>query len=353
MGPVARGSSVSLNVLSIDGSAGEGGGQILRTALGLSLVTGRAFCMTNIRAQRKRPGLQAQHLAAVNAAATVGQATVEGAAHGSSDLTFVPGKVVPGDYHFSTGTAGSTTLVLQTVLPALMMAQGRSNLVVDGGTHNPLAPPYEFLDRTFLPLLARIGPHVSLRLDRHGFYPAGGGRIHALIKPSARLERIHLDERGAPQRCRAHAVIAHLPRDIAERELGVLKNRLGLGASYLRVEEVLSDGPGNVLMVEAGWTHASEIFTGYGDRGLKAEVIASRLAKEVKGYLAANVPVGEYLADQLLLPMALAGGGSFVTLPLSSHATTNIEVIRMFLPVDITVKPLREAAVRVEVRKKV
>jgi RNA 3'-terminal phosphate cyclase (ATP) len=336
-------------MLTIDGSIGEGGGQILRTALSLSLVTRQAVRLFNIRAARQKPGLQAQHLAAVKAAAAIGQAELDGAVAGSRELTFQPQGIVPGEHAFAVGTAGSATLVLQTVLPALMTAERPSALVLEGGTHNPLAPPFEFLARAFLPLVHRMGPNVRLKLDRHGFYPAGGGKVRATIEPAAKLGRIDLPERGAVLGCRATAVVANLPRHVAERELKVLKRELSLEADDLRIEEAKSHGPGNVALVEVETAHLTEVFAGFGQVGVRAEAVAHGLAKEVQRYLEAEVPVGEHLADQLLLPLALAGGGSFVTPPLTSHALTNIEVLKNFLPVEVKVEPLTERAVRLEV----
>lgn len=182
-------------MIIIDGSIGEGGGQILRTALALSMVTGQPFRIENIRAGREKPGLLRQHLTAVNAAATICTATVDGAAIGSRELTFTPEKAKPGEYTFSIGSAGSTTLVLQTVLPALLTADGPSSLTLEGGTHNPHAPPIDFLERTFLPLINRMGPTVTVTLERAGFYPAGGGRVVVKIQPAAKLSSVHLPVR--------------------------------------------------------------------------------------------------------------------------------------------------------------
>lgn len=338
-------------MLTIDGSLGEGGGQILRTALSLSLVTGQPFRIHHLRAGRPKPGLQAQHLVAVQAAATVGQAEVEGAVKGALELEFRPRAVTPGEYHFSVGTAGSTTLVLQTLLPALMTASAASALVLEGGTHNPLAPPFEFLARTYLPLIHRLGPKVRVKLDRHGFYPAGGGKLRVSIEPARPLNRLDLVERGSTVRLSATALVANLPVHVAERELKVLKRELELDAEALRIEEVKSHGPGNAVFVQVESAQVVEVFTGFGAPGVRAEAVAHQLAKEVKRYLEAEVPVGEHLADQLLLPLALAGGGSFVTLPLSSHALTNIEVLKLFLPVEVKVEPVTETAVKVCIQR--
>src|SRR5262245_55571056 len=183
-------------MITIDGSFGEGGGQILRTSLALSLVTGKPFRIENIRAGRKNPGLLRQHLTAVNAAASIGQAEITGASIGSTLLTIAPSKITHGNYHFAVGTAGSSTLVLQTVLPALLIADGPTRLTIEGGTHNPFAPPFDFLARAFLPLLTRMGVNVNANLDRYGFYPAGGGRIEITISPTGKLLPLVLESRG-------------------------------------------------------------------------------------------------------------------------------------------------------------
>src|SRR5215210_615466 len=206
-------------MLELDGSQGEGGGQILRSSLALSMVTGTAVRIRNVRARRSKPGLMRQHLVAVQAAARIGGAQVTGAEIGSSMLTFIPGEVKPGEHVLSVGSAGSTTLVLQTVLPALLCAAEPSLLVLEGGTHNPLAPPFEFLDRAYLPLLNRMGPRVQAELERPGFYPAGGGRIVVSIEPAARLSGFELLERGEVRQRTATAIVSRLPRHIAEREL--------------------------------------------------------------------------------------------------------------------------------------
>lgn len=337
-------------MLELDGSAGEGGGQILRTALGLSLVTGTPFRIDRIRAGRDRPGLQRQHLTAVQAAAEIGRADVRGAAMGSSVVTFKPGKVSPGSHTFSVGTAGSATLVLQTVLPALLGAGGPTTLTFEGGTHNPWAPPYDFLERAFLPLLGRMGARVTPKLERRGFYPAGGGRIRVSIEPCATLSRLELLERGAVRCRRALAIVSALPVSIAHRELKVVETALSIGRDHLKtVEEARPVGPGNAVIVDVESEHVTEVFSAIGEKRVSAETVAGRACDEVRRYLDAGVPVGEHLADQLLIPMALAGGGSFVTTPLSPHAVTNIGVIEQFLSRKFAVDRSDETRHRVDV----
>jgi RNA 3'-terminal phosphate cyclase (ATP) len=323
-------------MIVIDGSEGEGGGQVLRTALSLSLITGRPFRIENIRANRPRPGLMRQHVTAVEAACAVGGAECEELAVGASALAFTPGRVTAGEHHFAVGTAGSTGLVLQTVLPALMLADSPSRLVLEGGTHNAHAPPFDFIDRVFLPLLRRLGPAVDARLIRHGFYPAGGGRIEVDVSPVKTLAPLDLVERGALRRVEARALVAALPGEIAVRELAEVGKVLGWPDEARRIEQ-LSDkvGPGNVLILEAGFEGTREIVSGFGQLGVSAEAVAGKAAKRMRGFLGSNAAVGVHLADQLLLPLALAGGGRFTTVKPSQHSRTGAEVIRRFLDIDI------------------
>lgn len=338
-------------MITIDGSQGEGGGQILRSSLALALVTGQPFKITRIRAGRKKPGLMRQHLTAVNAAAQVGQARVRGAGLGSTELTFEPGDVRPGEYHFAVGTAGSATLVLQTVLPPLLTAPGPSRLTLEGGTHNTHAPPFDFLAKTFAPVLNRLGPRLEVTLHRPGFYPVGGGKLVATIEPPGAWRRLELLKRGPLQGRCGRALVARLPAKIAERELRVIEQRLGWTREELRVEEVEgSRGPGNVVMIEIEHTHITEVLTAFGARGVRAEAVAQDAVEQARRYLDSDAPVGEHLADQLLIPVALAGGGVYRALELTPHTTTNVEVMRRFLDVRITVQREDEAGwlVRVE-----
>ena len=233
-------------MLTIDGSQGEGGGQVLRSALALSLVTGRPFAIENIRAGRKKPGLLRQHLTAVLAAAEVGRAEVEGATMGSRHLVFRPSGVRSGNYAFRVGTAGSATLVLQTVLPALLLAEGESNLTLEGGTHNPFAPPVDFLVNAYLPLVNRLGPRVEVRLIRPGFYPAGGGEFTVRVQPARQLGRLALVDRGQIVARRVRVLLGHLPRHIAERETPGRPTHAAPGdwcLSWHRRGHVPHDGP--------------------------------------------------------------------------------------------------------------
>jgi RNA 3'-terminal phosphate cyclase (ATP) len=321
-------------VIAIDGDQGEGGGQVLRTSLALAAHTGQAFHATDIRARRSRPGLLRQHLTAVKAAAEICDAEVVGAELGSRELLFQPRAVRPGEYTFAVGTAGSATLVLQTVLPALMLADAPSVLTLRGGTHNPKAPPWHFLATVFLPLVERMGPSLPTRLRSWGFYPAGGGDFTIEVHPVARLAPLELRERGAFRQVTATAAVSALPRAIAERELAVIGRLLELDRRQMRVIEVeRSPGPGNCCWITAEAEGITELATAFGEKRLSSETVAETCAREHLAWRTAGAPVGEHLADQLLVPLALAGAGRFRTGELSQHTTTNMEVIRQFLPV--------------------
>lgn len=362
--------TVSEASIHIDGSQGEGGGQIVRSSLALSMVTGKPVSIERVRAGREKPGLMRQHLTAVRAAKEISSATVSGDTIGSSTLTFHPGNVVPGEYHFAVGTAGSATLVLQTVLPPLLIAAGPSRLVLEGGTHNPWAPPWDFLQQSYLPLINRMGPKVTATLERPGFFPAGGGRFVIEIDPSPAaaitpdsssptsrcgLTSFHLLERGAIRSRRGRVLLSNLPDHIARRELDELQRLANWDQGGLVREVVAAQGPGNVVLLEIESEHLTEVFVGFGEHGVTAEVVVRRAIAEMRAYLKAEVPVGPYLADQLLLPMGIAAwqgvragrrqSGSFRTMTLTEHSRTHIDVLRTFLGIEIGVGAQEEKGV--------
>jgi len=328
---------MTTDTITIDGARGEGGGQILRTSLALSLVTGRPVRFVNIRAGRHKPGLLRQHLTGLRAAAAIGAAEISGDRLGSREVSFAPTRApAGGDYHFKVGSAGSAGLVLQTVLPALLRADGPSELVIEGGTHNMSSPPHDFLERCYLPLLAEMGGQVTLTLERPGFYPAGGGQYRALITPS-KLSPIEVVERGAVRGMRARAVVSQLHDNVAHRELRTLQDRLSIDKGSLEFRrETRSPGPGNVVTVDVESERLTAVFTSFGRKGVTAELVARGLVKQVQAYLSGGAPVGAHLADQLLLLFALAGGGRLVTQRPTLHTTTNLETIQRFLDVPIT-----------------
>ncbi|WP_192560320.1 RNA 3'-terminal phosphate cyclase [Pseudomonas allokribbensis] len=335
------------DVIELDGAIG--GGQVLRSALSLSMVTGRAFRIERIRAKRSRPGLLRQHLTAVMAAAQVCGARTQGAELGSQALSFEPGPIRGGEYRFAIGTAGSCTLVLQTLLPALLRAPQASRVWISGGTHNPLAPPTDFLTRSWLPLLRRMGAEVDLKLLRHGFVPAGGGEIEATVQPS-KLSALHVCDRGSPLSQKAFALTAGLASDIARRELDRVARRLNMPPATMNAISLDPEcGPGNVLLLEYAFEHVTEVFSAFGQASLRAETVADVAVNQADAWLRSGAAVAEHLADQLLLPMALAGSGSFTTPAMTEHLQSNVAVIERFLPVTIECREESTDRLRIEV----
>ena len=328
-------------MIEVDGSEGEGGGQILRSSLSLAICTQQPFRITNIRANREKPGLMRQHLTAVKAAAEICAAEVEGAELGARALAFRPGRLAAGNYSFAIGTAGSCTLVFQTVLPALLTAGGESAVRITGGTHNPASPPFDFLARSFLPLLGRMGANVQLDLTSYGFFPRGGGEIRARIVPAGTLKALNVQERGAFVRGYAEAYVSAIPLNVAQRELEVIGRTLGWSHEQLLLRGLPNDvGPGNALTITIEHENVIEVFTGFGEKGVRAETVAGQAAAAARDYLSAVAPVGEHLADQLLLPMALGEGGAFVTAQATPHLRSNVAVIERFTGRRIAIRPL-------------
>ena len=312
---------------------------MVRNSCALSLVTGEPFQISNIRAKRSKPGLMRQHVTAVEAACAISDSDCIGLAVGSSELEFRPGRAIPGEYLFAVGTAGSTGLVLQTVLMPLILAERPSRLVLEGGTHNMLTPPFDFIERCFLPVINRMGPRVSARIIRHGFYPRGGGRIEVDITP-APLSPVDCIDRGAPASVNAHAVFAGLPFEIAERMLTRARRDLAdWPEDAFAIRELPADqGPGVILMLEARYADVTEVVSGFGQLGVPAERLAKTSAARIRGYIESKAFAGPYLADQLVLPFVLAGGGGFTTVKPSQHLVTAIEIARRFTGRGITLE---------------
>jgi RNA 3'-terminal phosphate cyclase (ATP) len=319
--------------IEIDGAQGEGGGQVLRTSLALSLITGKAFHLRNIRAGRSKPGLQAQHLMSVKAAAEIGSAKMRGAHLGSGALLFEPGDVKGGDYQFKIGTAGATSLVLHTIYLPLALAGGDSTITIEGGTHVKAAPCFHFLERTWTQYLKSVGLNIAVELKRVGFYPRGGGTIHARIQP-ANLRSFSGMTTAAITEATIVCGIAGLPSDVARRMIDKTVFRLrDLGLQTTTTAETWQGGPGCMLGIELPTTPAPSFFFALGERGKPAARVADEAADQVVRYLDAQpVGVDEHSADQLLLPLALASGPSeFGVAAVSSHLLTNADVIGHFL----------------------
>jgi RNA 3'-terminal phosphate cyclase (ATP) len=338
-------------MIIIDGSEGEGGGQVVRNSCALAIATGTPVRITDVRAKRSKPGLMRQHVTAIEAAAMISGAEVRGLAVGSSQVEFHPGRVLPGDYHFAVGTAGSTGLVLQTVLMPLAMAGAPSRLVLEGGTHNMLAPPFDFIQRCFLPIINRMGPKVTARLTRHGFYPRGGGRIEVEIEP-APLRAIDAVERGALRQVLGRVLFAGIEPGVAQRMLDRAQQDLPDWPPLAldMVELPRDEGPGIILMLAAEHEHTAELVSGFGKLGVPGEQLAKQAAARMRGYQACTAFAGPYLADQLLLPFAIAGGGHFTTVKPSQHLLTAIDIAKRFTGLPITLADQPDGSHLISVR---
>lgn len=324
----------------IDGSQGEGGGQIIRTSLSLSVITGKPFVMDNIREGRSKPGLQAQHVTCVNAAAHICGGKVEGAKRGSQSIRFEPGAVKSGTYAFDVGTAGSVSLVLQTVYLPLLFADDPSEVTITGGTHVEWSPSFTYLQSQWLPFMKKAGIDISLRLDRAGFYPEGGGRVTAKIKPAKILYPVEIPHRGNILNIDGIVVIANLPQNIAERQLKRMQDALyntGIKC-FWDMQALPGKAQGTASHLFVRFENGGGGFTALGEKNKKSETVAAEVADELIGFLDTEGTVDEYLADQLILPLCLAQGKSqFVTPEITSHLLTNIDIVKKFLPARITV----------------
>ncbi len=321
-------------MLVIDGSRGEGGGQILRTALSMSLLTKTPVQIHKIRANRKpKPGLQPQHLMSVRAAAEIGNARVDGDRIGSGALTFIPGDMKGGEYRFPIRTAGATSLVLHTVyLPLFLGAKEPSRIVIEGGTHVSHSPCYHFLERTWATYLGRLGLPITLRMNRPGFYPRGGGEIEAAITPVENISAVNFTDAVTRPRAEVIGAVAGLDTDIGKRL--ARKATVLLRDQGLEVESAVEEwqnGPAAVVLITLFGGPVPTLAAGLGSRGKPADAVAADAVDEVKRHIASHAPVDPHSADQLLLPLAFADGESvFHVSEVTQHLLTNAEVIQMF-----------------------
>lgn len=326
--------------LHIDGSMGEGGGQVLRSALSLSILTGRPLHITNLRAKRAKPGLQPQHLKAVEAAAAICSGQVQGAALNSQELFFEPGEIHGGRYRFDIGTAGAAPLVLQTVYLPLAFAGAASTVAITGGTHVPFSPCYHYLESVWVPALVSSGFWLRIELEQAGFYPQGGGEIQAQIRPVKSIEPLRAAERGSLVRIRGVSAVANLDDGIARRQKHQALRRLEPICRDSKIEAVRlpSPGKGTMLLIAAEFEHTRCCYFGLGAIGKRAEQVADEAVDALESFLASGGAVDEYLADQLLLPLAFARGPSqFRTARVTRHLLTNAAVIHSFLPARIEI----------------
>lgn len=324
-----------MDIIVIDGSYGEGGGQILRTSLSLSIITGKPFEIVNIRAGRREPGLRPQHLMSVQAATQISSAHVEGAELGSLRLRFIPNGVKSGWYELDVGTAGATSLIIQTVFfPLALKGKSISVITVRGGTHVPWSPPYEFLKEGWLVFMRRIGFRAEMELKRAGFYPRGGGEVTATIWPVDTLLPLESRERGSLVRVFGISAVGGLPREVAERGKNRAIQILGENGIPNQIEtgELQSYGRGAIVFLKAVFEKTIVCYSALGERGKRMEEVSEEACKRLLGFLKTDATVDEHTADQLILPLALARGRSYFRVPeVTGHVKTNAEIVGRFL----------------------
>jgi RNA 3'-terminal phosphate cyclase (ATP) len=333
-------SSSKPETVFIDGSIGEGGGQVLRTSLTLSCITGKRLHIENIRANRPKPGLGKQHVVCAEAAKEVCGARCSGTSIGSMTLDFEPGTVRSGNFYFDIGSAGSASLVMQTILPVLFTADKQSIVTVTGGTHNTWAPPFDFIRDSFLPAIAMAGFKSDCRLMQYGFYPAGGGKIVFDIQPCCNNsgDSIDLYEPIKEAKISAKIYTSKLPVQIADKQRKLL---LCSGLNIETIEHIdVTDSisAGNCIAIGIAGNNRRIIFTGFGAKGKPSEKVINEVTTEARDFLNSDAAIDHYLADQLLIYMAIRKKGRFTTNLLSKHLTTNIEVIKKFLPADFAIE---------------
>ena len=329
-------------MIEIDGSAGEGGGQILRTSLALSILTGKPFKLLNIRANRSKPGLQPQHLMCVKAAGGICGAVYKGAAVGSTTLFFEPSEVRSGDYTFTIGTAGATGLVLHTVyLPLALRGTAPSTVTITGGTHNPFAPCHHFNAITWGGYLSKLGIRIEQEMVRPGFYPRGGGEVRAVIHPCDRVAGLTLTERPELTTAGGFSAVASLPATIAKRQAQRIATMLKREKieSHIPIEEWEGSlGPGTVAAVIFRQAPVPTLFFGLGERGKSAESVADDALDEALRYRESDAPVDPHSADQLLLPLAFSPDRSeYRVSKVTRHLTTNIDTVKLFVERNIAI----------------
>lgn len=314
-------------MIDIDCSSAQGGGQLIRTALALSLLTGKTFRISSARRKAESPGLLRRHLTTIRACEAIGEANVTGADLGSSEFQFSPRNVRGGEFFFRIGSAGSAMLLFQTIVFPLLTAEAPSRVVIEGGTHLPRTPAFDLVARSYLPILQRLGAKVSLTLERPGFSPAGGGRVVVDIAPSRAVATMQILNRGSLTAKRVRAIVAGLPGEIGKRELAYVRSKPCWAAAESTQQQLPHDcGPGNLVVVELEFENVTSVFSSFGDKGVPAEHVAEAAVSDAESYLDHDAPISEHLAEQLLLSCAWSGGGEFRTRALSPtfHASADL-----------------------------
>jgi RNA 3'-terminal phosphate cyclase (ATP) len=323
-----------MKTIEIDGSFGEGGGQILRTALSLSCITGSSLRLFNIRKSRKKPGLMPQHQTCVNAVSEICNAEVLGNAISSTELSFVPRKIKSGNYFFDIKTAGSSSLVIQTLLPPLLFADKPSHVRIKGGTHVPLSPSYEYISEVFMPILNRIGLKVEPSIIKYGFYPKGGGEVSFKIFPFEKIKRMNVVNRGELLSIAGCSAVSNLPLHIAERQKNSVMQNLSPLSANMDVLEVTSLGQGTFVFLKSEYENTLAGFSSLGRRGKRAEDVGQEAASLFKDFHKTSACLDPHLADQLVIYLSLAQKDStFTTSRITQHLLTNLWVIEKFLKI--------------------
>jgi len=341
-------------LIEIDGSYGEGGGQILRTALAFSAIFKVPILIRNIRAGRKNPGLAHQHLTAVNAVARISVAEVEGNSFGSQTLRFIPKDIRPGEHRFDVETAGSVTLLLQALLLPLCLARSTSRLTLVGGTHVQWSPPFHYLSEVLFPTVKAMGISIDAAIKRWGWYPRGGGMIHVNINPCSEIQPITLLDRGSPKMIHGISAISNLPKHVADRQrdrtLKRIKEELKKDIEIEILYDAPADGQGSFLFLVAEYDRTVAGFSSLGAKGKPAEKVAEEAVDSMKDYIESKGCVDSHLADQLVPFVALAkGNSSFTTTRITDHLLTNLWVIQHFLDMTISISGERGERGRVEI----
>ncbi len=328
-------------MIEIDGSYGEAGGQILRTALALSCILERPFRMFNIRKGRSKPGLMPQHLMCVRALAAICGASVKGDEVGAVELIFIPSNPGPGNYEFDIGTAGSTSLLLQAIFPPLVFAGKKSSVTVNGGTHVPFSPPFHYISEVFVPALHRLGIGLHVSVERYGFYPKGGGKVRVEVLPSQGVKAMNIIVRGEIEKITGISGVVNLPLSIAERQKNAAIETLSAHGLNAQIDLLGAEafGRGTFVFLKAEAEGCIAGFSALGERGKKAETVGREAAEELIGYYRTDACLDPHLADQIVLYLAFAGGpSSFTTSRVTGHLLTNLWAIEKFTGLNYSIE---------------
>ncbi len=327
-------------MLIIDGSHGEGGGQLLRSAIALSAITNKPIKIINIRKKRKQPGLRPQHLTGILAAAELCQAKTN-AKLGSTEIEFIPNKIKSGKFKFDVGTAGSITLVLQTLVPIASQAPGKVEIEIIGGTNVWMSPPIEYFQHILAEHLARMNLKISAEIIRYGFYPKGGGKVKVQITP-AKLKPLILKEQGNFEKIDLHAVASKPLQNakVAERMIKGFKSICPEQNISAKINYVDSFSGGACMHAHAHYDKCNLGADAIGERGKPAETVGKECARKLAKEMASKATVDHRLADQLIPFLALSKRGEFKTSRISEHLKTNIWVVEQFLPVKFNINNL-------------